>query len=107
VAENVEESTFLGKYIETVPLYTNVMEESGKFIFYDKGFRIIHKNEDFKAPYSYITNIERIGGMTLGRVKVRLVAYDMFGNKYDMNVVMTETGYVKLKRFVENSEKDI
>lgn len=100
----MEENTFLGKFLETIPLYAGFAEEKGKLIFYENGFHISFGDSDFKAPYSYITELENLGAAALGRTKVRLIAYDMFGNRYVLNLALPEISYLKLKRLWEQSE---
>jgi len=100
----MEEETFLGRKKEEVILYSGLMEQGGTLIFYDKGFHIKYNDESIKAPYSYITEIEKMSDAGLGTVKIRLVAFDMFGNKYDLRLVMPDDSYAKLKKLRELSE---
>ncbi|MCD6549149.1 hypothetical protein J7K41_00335 [Candidatus Micrarchaeota archaeon] len=101
----LEEDMLLGRKIERVPIYTNVIDEEGSLVFYEKGFYLNVRGDSFKTPYSYITSLERVGTGPLGRVRVRLVVYDMFGNRFDKEIVLSEMAYTKLRHMWETAEK--
>jgi len=92
------------KFDET--LFDGNFNEKGKIQIYDKGVHIIYGDFNIKVPFDYIATIEQEKESNLGKVNVKMVIYDMLGSRYNLNMIMSDILFHKLrKRCLEAKEE--
>jgi len=88
----------MGMVKETIMLYGNGMDQSGKIYVCEGGLVIKEKGETIKAPFDYVKMLEKIGKLPLGKVAVEAEVYDQMGNKFSLALNMADSHFDMLKR---------
>ncbi|MCC7570205.1 hypothetical protein KO465_02550 [Candidatus Micrarchaeota archaeon] len=87
----------LGRKIEESTVLNEHFNEYGKIILYEEGFELKNDRSNIKGGYNLIKDLESIGGVSLGRVVVKIHAFDMLGDEHKMVIALPEQIYLILK----------
>ncbi len=93
-----QKDSTMGMVKETIMLYGNGMDQSGKIYVCESGLVIKDKGETIKAPFDYVKMLEKIGELPLGKVAVEAEVYDQMGNKFSLALNMADNHFDMLKR---------
>ena len=85
-----------------IPLFSDAFgAEAGEIVISNEEIRIRHKDERINAPLSYLTEVTLIDRLALGKVKARIIVYDIIGNKYSFEPIMNESNFHTLRGFIK------
>ncbi|MEM4348540.1 MAG: hypothetical protein QXN37_03150 [Candidatus Anstonellaceae archaeon] len=87
----------LGEIKGRIPVYSNGIDVSGQIILCEDGIIIEADGNTVKAPFRYITLLEKSGELPLGKVGVELEVFDPAGNKYYYYFGMSDTHLLALQ----------
>lgn len=94
-----------GKEIDRATILDENFNECGSIVIYENGFSLSTDRVSIKGGFNYIKEMTSEGGLSLGRVMVRLKAFDVLGDEHDIRVAMPEQTYLILKKRWENSQE--
>jgi hypothetical protein len=89
----------IGKELSRAKILDESFNEVGEICLYEDGFTLVTQRINIKGGYNYIKDLERQSGhLSLGRVIVKLHAYDVLGSDYRFTIAMPEQTYLVLKK---------
>lgn len=92
------------KFDETI--FDDNFNEKGRIQVYEKGMNLSYGDFNIKVPFNYIETLEHKGETNLGKIAVRMSVYDMLGNKYDIDMTMSDILFHKLRRHCLEAKKE-
>ena len=93
----IQKDAVLGVIKGKMPLYKNGLDASGEIILCETGLIVRVDGNTLKVPFNYVTMIEKISTMPLGKVGVEMEIFDQMGDKHSFNVGISEQHFVMLK----------
>ena len=88
-----------GKELNRAKILDESFNEVGEICLYEDGFTLVTQRINIKGGYNYVKDLERQSGrLSLGRVIVKLHAYDVLGSDYRFTIAMPEQTYLVLKK---------
>ena len=88
----------LGEIKGKMPLYKNGLDVSGEIILCETGVIVRADGNTLKVPFNYVTALERISTMPLGKVGVGMSVSDMMGDSHEFKFGITEQHFMALKK---------
>ncbi len=85
-----QKDSLFGMVKETILLYGNGMDASGKIYVCEEGLVIKDKGETIRAPFEYVKMIAKVGELPLGKVAVEAEVYDQMGNRFSLALNMAD-----------------
>lgn len=61
-----------------------------------------YKGSKITVPLSYLREIHMLGKTQLGKVKARIVLYDILGTKNDIEAIISEPNFFMLRGLIKN-----
>ena len=94
----------LGKITTKADLLSDTFDKQGEIVLYEKGFKIDFQGKQSKAPYNYIQDMEKSGESALGKVRAKIIVFDMLGMSNTYNIAIPDQIYTILNRSWEKSK---
>ncbi|VVC02227.1 Uncharacterised protein [uncultured archaeon] len=88
----------LGEIKGKMPLYKNGLDVSGEIILCENGLIVRADGNTLKAPFNYVTLLEKISAMPLGKVGVEMGMSDMMGDSHSFKFGISEQHFMALKK---------
>lgn len=98
MAKLVDEA--LGEIKGKMPLYGNGLDASGEIVLCEDGVIVRFEGNTIKAPFRYITMLEKSHDLPLGKIGVEMDIYDQAGQKHYFHFGMADTHFITLKKLV-------
>jgi len=86
----------LGEVKETVPILFNSSE--GFIYICEKGLDIKTKDSRIQSPFNYVESIRESKELPLAKFQVEMVVYNMLGEKFRLNFIISDTHLGILKK---------
>lgn len=85
-----------------IPLFGDIYgTEVGEIVIDRDSITARHKNVKMTVPMGYMDEVSVLEKVQLGKVKVRIVLYDVIGNKSVIETLLSEPNFYLLKGFVK------
>lgn len=92
-----------GVILGKMPLYKNGLDMSGEIILCETGLIVRADGNSLRVPFGYVTMLEKISAMPLGKVGVEMEVFDQMGDKHSFNFGMSDQHFVMLKKACSKS----
>jgi len=85
-----------------IPLFGDIYgAESGEIIVDGENITARHGSVKMTVPTNYLDEVSIVEKKELGKVKARIVLYDVIGNKSVIETLMSEPNFYLLKGFIK------
>jgi hypothetical protein len=92
----------VGEVMETIEIYADsVGTELGTIAIGEMGLLIKTTQVNSAIPYSYVESLSADKGVTLGKVKAKLVFFDVMGDKHELTFMVSDMKLGALKKACE------
>ncbi len=90
----------VGDIRETFCIYSDsIGNEMGTIAIGDSGIAVkLSSGENYVVPYDYVSSLELVGEMTLGKVKAVLVFSDVMGDKHELVFMAPDMKLAELRK---------
>ena len=94
----ISKDEVLGEIKGKMPLYKNGLDVSGEIILCENGIIVRADGNTLKVPFNYVTGLENISTMPLGKIGVEMDVSDMMGDKHSFKFGISEQHFMALKK---------
>lgn len=98
-----QKDSVFGMVSQSFPVFSNGMDQSGTIYVCEKGLVIKNEGELIRAPFEYVRNLMHVSDMPLGKIGVKMEAYDQVGTRYNLAFGINDTHFSSLKKLCPQS----